>query len=96
MEFGTLVYEENMFVFGGYTFKDHNGSLDAIRSYNPKTDTWTDRGRLLQTHYFHDVIFSSEFFLVLGDGEKHESEKCSFDGNSFVCEQQETIFGSVE
>merc|ERR1739838_1102133 len=87
--FATLTFDGNMFVFGGYVYKQAK-ALDTIRSYNPKTDKWTDRGRLLATHWYHDVIFSSGVFLVLGDRNNHKSEKCVLNGNSFICEQQQT------
>ena len=97
--FATLVYDESMFVFGGYS--SQKGPLDLIRSYNPNTDTWIGRGKLLEPHCTHDVIFSSGLFLILGDenpmiGENHKSEKCILDGNLFVCQKQKTLFGSVE
>ena len=93
--FATLTFDGNMYVFGGRSFKQSK-ALDTIRSYNPETDTWTDRGRLLKTHWYHDVIFLSGSFLVLGDNDNHKSEKCVLDGNSFICEEQQTIFGSVD
>ena len=96
-DFGTLYYDGNMFVFGGFS-RQLTDKLDSIESYNPKTNTWTNRGRLLNTRNGHDVIFSSNFFLVLGDheGDNHKSEKCGFIGSSLVCEELQSIFGSVE
>ena len=94
--FATLYYNDSMFVFGGNS-RFHTRPLDTIKSYNPKTDSWTDRGTLLTTHRYHHVIFSSGWFLVLGDQSRStKSEKCVLDGDSLVCEQQETTFGSVE
>ena len=92
--FATLYNDGNLYVFGG--FSTSSGPLNDIQSYNPKTDTWTDRGRLLKTHYYHDVIFSSGAILVLGDRGNNKSEKCVFNGDSLICEEQQTIFGSVE
>ena len=98
--FATLYFDGSMYVFGGYTFNGlpryKSNPLDTIRSYNPKTDTWTDRGKLKSTHQNHDVIYSSGSFLVLGDSTNHKSEKCGFNGTLLVCEEQETTYGSVE
>ena len=94
--FATLVYEENMVVFGGRS-NELNKNLDGIHSYDPKSDTWTDRGKLLSSHYYLNVIYSSGWFLVFGDTSVgRKSERCSFDENSLICEFQSTSFGSVD
>ena len=96
--FATLYYDNNMFVFGGESTTLDN-MLDTIRSYDPDANTWTDRGTLLKTHVTHSVIISLDEFLILGDSWlKHESEKCTFDGDLFKCEKllENTNFGSVE
>ena len=94
--FATLVYKENMFVFGRLS-NELGTNLDTIQSYDSKTDTWTDRGNLLSSHYFHDVIFSSGVFLVFGDTNgRTKTEKCDFDESTLFCEGQSTYFGSVD
>ena len=97
--FATLYFFESFYVFGGYTYP--SSKLTTIRSYSPKTDFWINQGNLLRSHYYHNVIFSSGVFLVLGDYSEnnppgHKSEKCVPKDNKVVCEQQETFFGSVE
>ena len=95
--FATLYYDDSMFVFGGKAFsRRQNYPISSIQSYNPKTNIWTDRGNLFQTHNYHDVIFSSGRFLILGDQSSHKSEECVFDGISLVCQELWPNFGSVQ
>ena len=79
----------NCFTFlGGHCWQCRR-YLSRIAAYNPASDQWSDKGRLLTARDYAGVIWDQSGFVVVGgwiDGYGSvKSEKCQFNGDKLKC-----------
>ena len=83
----TVYYNQLFYVFGGRVAWSHY--VPRIAAYNPASDQWSDKGRLLTARYYTGVIWDQAGFVVVGgyrDGYGPvKSEKCQFNGDKLEC-----------
>ena len=84
----TVYYNQLFYVFGGYVYPGFR-YLSRIAAYNPASDQWSDKGRLLTARYYAGVIWDQSGFVVVGGwidgGGPVKSEKCQFNGDKLEC-----------
>ena len=80
----TVYYNQLFYVFGGRVFGSHY--ISRIAAYNPASDQWSDKGRLLTARKNAGVIWDQNGFVVVGGGDGPvKSEKCQFNGDKLEC-----------
>ena len=85
-----LIHNNRFVVFGGWD----GSNVPTIAAYDYSTNSWEKLGDLINARHYHDVIATQGAFLVVGNGSK--SEKCTLNGNTMTCIEQDPVIRSVE
>ena len=88
-----LIHNNRFVVFGG----DDGSLVRTIAAYDYSSNSWQKLGNLINRRSHHDVIATQGAFLVVGDGYAfRKSEKCTLNGNTMTCIEQDPVIRSVE
>ncbi len=95
VDFGSVLYEDKIFVFGGSTKQNKNGKMifsDEIHFYDLKTGYWYFLTKMPNTKEVTGIVFEDKLYLFGGFNKKNLSEIESFNLKTGIWKNEGTLF----